>query len=328
MLGRVGGDFGRMGLVRPAGHLAGASLDLNFVASSGYPAAPSLLLTTTRSSSGDYADNSAGVWSSFAANIPRITDKGLLVEEARTNLFLQSGTPATQSITVVSSSVYTVSVVGTGSVTLSGAGTGVASQGTPVTFTAGSTSLTVTTAGITGAFVNVNVELGAFATSPIRTTSAAATRAADGVTTAMAGTSEGAVVVYARTAPGIGATNQALWCWDDGTNQNRLLLYRRTSDRLIVAEVNVASVNQAPINLGAVADDTAFKVGLSWKANDFVALLNGGTPVTDASGSVPAGLTTVRHGATTGGVQWNGAIQREAIFPAYRSAAQLQALTA
>jgi hypothetical protein len=42
------------------------------------------LLTTTRASLA-WSDDSIGVWRQFANNIPRITDKGLLVEEARTN---------------------------------------------------------------------------------------------------------------------------------------------------------------------------------------------------------------------------------------------------
>lgn len=41
-------------------------------------------LTVTRASQA-YADNVAGVWTSFASGVARITDKGLLVEEARTN---------------------------------------------------------------------------------------------------------------------------------------------------------------------------------------------------------------------------------------------------
>lgn len=43
-------------------------------------------LTTTRASTA-YAQNAAGVYSSFSSNVPRITDLGLLVEEARTNSF-------------------------------------------------------------------------------------------------------------------------------------------------------------------------------------------------------------------------------------------------
>jgi len=46
--------------------------------------APSSLLTTTRASTA-WAPNAAGVYTSFSSNTPRITDLGLLTEEARTN---------------------------------------------------------------------------------------------------------------------------------------------------------------------------------------------------------------------------------------------------
>jgi len=47
----------------------------------------SSLLTTTRASDA-YADNTSGVWSLFASGSPRLTDKGLLPEETRTNVVL------------------------------------------------------------------------------------------------------------------------------------------------------------------------------------------------------------------------------------------------
>lgn len=50
--------------------------------------------TFTRASTG-YAETAAGALTSFASGSPRITDKGLLVEEARTNLCLQSQALAT-----------------------------------------------------------------------------------------------------------------------------------------------------------------------------------------------------------------------------------------
>jgi len=57
---------------------------------------PSLIpgWTFTRASTG-YAETVAGTLTSFASGAPRITDKGLLVEEARTNLCLQSQALAT-----------------------------------------------------------------------------------------------------------------------------------------------------------------------------------------------------------------------------------------
>ena len=47
-----------------------------------------LVLTTTSRASTAYADNLAGEWSAFLSNVPRITNKGLLVEETRTNVVL------------------------------------------------------------------------------------------------------------------------------------------------------------------------------------------------------------------------------------------------
>lgn len=420
-LGRIGRGFGRLGYVAPCWRMSGASLDLDFTRNLGYAlgspyATSAALLTTTRSSSGDYADNSAGVWSSFATNIPRITDKGLLVEEARTNSIRNNsmqgavpGTPGTlpTNWSVVATGI-TVNVVGAGTVNgidyidLSFAGTTGATFGV-ISFDT-TTGIAATTAQVwtesqfvsvtnatnvssiqqivsertgAGTFVRNDVstiaptsslarfsyaatlsgggtvgavqpgllfnwsagvavsftvrigwpqlELGAFATSPIRTTSAAATKAADAITTAYSGSGSGSVVVYARTAAGVGT--QTLWCWDDGTSSNRIRIYRNSSNE-IHCVATVSSVDQCDLNLGTVAANTAFKVAFAWAANDFAATLNGGTVGTDASGSVPGGLTTIRHGSDSGGNYWNGLLTREGLFAARVASAQLQALTA
>jgi hypothetical protein len=79
-----------LGIVRPsaAAMLAGGvpikpSLDLDF-ANVRYQGAALSDLSVTRASSG-MAQKADGSWISFPPNVPRITDKGLLVEEARTN---------------------------------------------------------------------------------------------------------------------------------------------------------------------------------------------------------------------------------------------------
>lgn len=101
---------------------------------------------------------------------------GYLVEEARTNLLLDSATPATQTVAVADGTVYTLSVFGAGSAALSGAGSGTASEGAPVTFTATGTGVTVT---VTGALAVFQLEAGDAPTSPIVTGAAPVTRAAD-----------------------------------------------------------------------------------------------------------------------------------------------------
>lgn len=69
--------------------LLGASVDMNFAAGAYFGGTVATMTSTTRASSG-YAQTAAGLLVNFAANTPRITDQGLLVEEARTNLALRS----------------------------------------------------------------------------------------------------------------------------------------------------------------------------------------------------------------------------------------------
>lgn len=107
---------------------------------------------------------------------------GLRIEEARTNLFLNSRSPVTQNITTTAQS-YTLSFVGTGSITLSGTGSGTlngtgANNQVTLTFTATAGTLTVT---CSGSLDFVQVEPGAFATSPIVTAGSTVTRAIDNI---------------------------------------------------------------------------------------------------------------------------------------------------
>ena len=160
----------------------GVTLDLNFM----NPGTLDPRITFTRASSATYIDAS-GVIQMAAVNAPRwdydpVTHalRGVLIEEARTNLLLNSATLNTQSVAVTAQS-YVLSFYGTGTVTKSGAATG-ALVGTGVTqrvsqtFTPTAGALICT---VTGSVTNAQLEAGSFVTSLIPTTSAAVTRAAD-----------------------------------------------------------------------------------------------------------------------------------------------------
>jgi hypothetical protein len=159
-----------------------SSLDLTFMV----PGSLDPRITFTRASTATYF-NSAGVMQTAATNAPRWDHdattralRGLLIEEARTNLLLNSATLGTQSVTV-SAVAYTLSFYGTGTITKSGTATG-ALVGTGVgqrvlqTFTPTAGSLTLT---VTGTVSNAQLEAGAFATSYIPVVGAPVTRAAD-----------------------------------------------------------------------------------------------------------------------------------------------------
>lgn len=93
--GRLGAGFGRMGAgglgvpswVLNAGGLR-PKIDLDF-ANGRYFGKKLSDITCSRASVG-WADDASGNWTQFLSNVPRITNKGLLVEEARTNILLQS----------------------------------------------------------------------------------------------------------------------------------------------------------------------------------------------------------------------------------------------
>lgn len=137
------------------------------------------LFVFTRSSVAEYID-AAGAAQQAAVDMPRFDyrngQRQLLLEGPATNLFLNSFAPATQTVTVVNGSQYTVSCRGSGSLAVSGGATGTVTQASPLTFTASTTSLTLT---VSGTLSRAQVETGAVASSFVQTTGTAATRSAD-----------------------------------------------------------------------------------------------------------------------------------------------------
>ena len=135
--------------------------------------------------------NSSGVL--VTASAPRYdysptaigTIRGLLVEEARTNLFLNSNLAGTNLATqnvAVTAQAYTISFYGTGSITLTGAaaavvnGSGAYPTRVTSTFTPAAGTLTCTVAGTVQ---YAQIEVGGFASSFIPTAGATVTRTSD-----------------------------------------------------------------------------------------------------------------------------------------------------
>jgi hypothetical protein len=132
------------------------------------------------------------------------------------------------------------------------------------------------------------MELGAYASSPIFTTSASATRVADACSktgiSSLIGQSEGVLFADIITTEDI--TSVLPIGISDGTGSNRVLLY--TASSTAVALVTVGGIAQATITSGTILPNTRYKMAIAYKANDFAFYLNGSLVGTDTSGTVPA----------------------------------------
>jgi hypothetical protein len=178
------------------------------------------------------------------------------------------------------------------------------------------------------------LEQGAFATSVIPTTTAAATRNAD--VASMTGTNfsswyradEG--TLYSEWVKNGVLSFQSMAQISDGTTNNVIALAHGSgSPNNVRFDINVNSTNQASLTIvtGSVVG-TLYKTIGAYKVNDFAAVANAGTVQTDTSGTIPntSQFCIGINGALNGG--WlNGTIRKIAYYPTRLSNAQLQALT-
>lgn len=280
-------DIGRA-VVRAGGAIP--SLDLDFMGG-----ALDSRITFTRASPATYFD-SAGVPQTAAAGVPRfdhdpatLAMRGLLIEEARTNLLLDSAALATQTV-AVAAAAHTLSFHGTGTVTLSGAstagplvGTG-AGQRVSLTFTPTAGGLTLT---VSGTVTNANLEAGSFATSWIPTLGTTATRAADAATvdtlTPWYNPVEGTLFVEGIYQ--VPTTNNLYFCSLDTDIANRISLQNSGGAGFFF--VRSGGATQAGISAGTITQGAVVRLAGAYKADDFAASGNGAV-ATDTAGTVPA----------------------------------------
>lgn len=196
-------------------------------------------------------------------------------------------------------------------------------------------SVTTVGNGTSGILVwGAQVETGAFATSYIPTVASTVTRSADVAT--MTGTNfsswynqtEGSFVSqFSFFAAADTANTKVFAAASDGTTSNRISGNLNASS-IAFGTVSAGGAIQANMNTGgAVTNNTVTKVSLAYKLNDFGAVLNGGTVVTDVSGTVP---TVNQLGIGTLGAfsALNGHIRSIAYYNTRLPDATLRTLTA
>lgn len=188
--------------------------------------------------------------------------------------------------------------------------------------------------GFDGIFIwGAQVEAGAFATSYIPTTVAAATRNADVATmtgtnfsswyNATEGTLYGQFSSYASGA-------RAIVGISDGTLNNRIQFFANTGNPYTIASRLVSGGTQTnPANTGSIAVDAVGKAALAYAVGTGQGAIsvNGGSVATSNPAAVAVGVNALDVGRGTALGNLSGHIQRIAYYPVRLSNDQLQALT-
>jgi hypothetical protein len=296
-------------------------------------------VTFTRSSVATVTD-SLGIIRTVASDVPRfdhdpVTGEslGLLMEESRTNLLLNSATFVTQNVTVTAAA-YSLSFYGAGTVTLSGTATGtVTGSGaypsrSTLTFTPTAGTLTLT---VSGSCTDAQLELGAFTTSLIPTVSSQVTRAADSAV--MTGVNfsswyrqdEGTFFVNYRLV--YKNTNADILSISDGTS-SELIQVRLSSASLAQYSIIDNGVVQASISPSGYSSlGVNYLRSMAYKTNDFSSSINASTVLTDTTGTVPTVNKMDIAAEYTGNVTLNGTIKKVAFYPKRLSNTELVGIT-
>jgi hypothetical protein len=296
------------------------------------------LVTFTRAGTANYV-NSSGTMTAANADTGRVdydpvtlAARGLLVEEGRTNLLLNSASLGTQGVTVTAAA-HTLSFYGTGNVVLSGASSGsLAGAGTArasLAFTPSAGTLTCT---VSGTVSNAQLELGAYATSYITTTGTSIARARDVTSVYSPGTWLSATAgtlfvefVMPFNPPSDGVLRRLIQ-FDDASEANRITLY--LSGQTVTANIVTGSSAQMTASLGTASGNVNRRVAFAWSANDCAGVLDGNSLVADTSATIPA-VTTARLGnASASGSDLSGYLRKVRHWPRRLTDNELRALVA
>jgi len=191
-------------------------------------------------------------------------------------------------------------------------------------------SVTNTNAAVVDATFRVyspQLELGAFVTSPIRTTTVAVARASDNIVfnslSPWYNAPEGTMFVEGLPITGSEVTN-ALFQIDDGGASNRALVgITGVGQNSTISAVLVGGVSQQAVNGTAVAGIN--RACLGYKLNDFNFSFNGGAVNLDTTGTIPT-VTTARLGSNSAAF-WSGYLRRVAYWPTKQSNTRVVELT-
>lgn len=301
-------------------------------------------VTLTRTGNTATVTNSSGVIVGINADLPRfdydpttLVCKGLLIEESRTNLLLNSlinGVSLVTQLVTTTAVAHTLSFYGTGTIVLTGTssatvvGTGAYPSRRTLTFTPTAGVLTLT---VTGTVQFAQLEVGAFATSYIPTAASQVTRTADIAT--MTGTNfsswyNASAGTFVSSYSNV-AVNSYVFSVQDAAGTNRFFI-RYTSSQSqffpIAAGVSGTSAfSGSGLNQATAITSTAYN-----SSNIEVATLGAqtGTAFKRALAAVPTGIDRLFLGSLSGTNFFiNSHLKEVQYFPQYLTPSELSAFS-
>jgi hypothetical protein len=307
---------------------------------------PRLLLEPQRTNLVTFSEQFNNAAWGASVGITILADQG--ISPAGTNTmdlitFPLSGTFITQSVNVVSGSSYTFSVwlatqSGTQSVEIGNVNIGTW-QAFTVTTTPQRFQVTQVASGTTrfpgirgtGAYSvlawGAQLELGAYATTFIPTTTAAVTRLVDAAfktgVASLIGQTEGTVFVDFNSSNVVNSSN-SIFCISNGSTTSRVLIY--LTSNLIAGQVRNAAVTQAVFAGPTMAENTTYKCAIAYNNDDVAFYINGVQIGVDNSATIPA-MSDVRFDNGAGTSPCDVPINQAAIFPTRLSNEELVTIT-
>ena len=171
------------------------------------------------------------------------------------------------------------------------------------------------------------LEEAAFPTSYIPTSGSTVTRSADvaSVATSAFGFSQDEGTFFTEAQTFVHNNSHRVLALSDGTTSNRIIMQAHTANHLFVGS---GGVTQAALDAGRYYSNQYSKHSAAYQEDNFGACLDGGTVVTDTSGTIPTvDNVNIGVGATANFSFLNGHIKQLTYFARRLDDATLQALT-
>ena len=168
-----------------------------------------------------------------------------------------------------------------------------------------------------------------YATSYIPTNGSAVTRVADScsqtVQDGVIGQTEGSVFLDI-TRDGLESYTQRVLTLSNGTTNNVIGLQLTAANQITFYVENGGSNQVVITKSNATTENVNVKIGVSYKANDFVMYIDGVQVGVDTSGSVPT-TSVIKYANPSGSLQYVGVVNNFKLYNTRLSNSELQALT-